>query len=420
MTRYGTVVNLCGGIDVTSAKKMKIAPAILKGFGRGFPVKWKSLLKKWIESLVMDDKGVGSLKGKQKIRKRPRKIKSGRKRGGSVAREEPADDSKEVRCETYDGNGIKSSSTASGAKPGEIIQNDKASRRRQKKDKNGRKRVGFRLPGEEDDVEEHASAHASPRWSREQQQAFDNARNTIPADAPGYWDLVADRVEGKSAEDCCHRWESQWDTPKRKSAPSVAVDQTTPEIANQMLNGKINTKSGKYRTNMRRIIAAESRDRDDNDFEPPEAAEINLQPLATPQTPSLAHGTSLSNALKMGTPGTEVRAARAAIDRAGSSKTPEVLMRGRSWGMAEADQYAALFKRRLGLSEKMSKATIAKRKTTGNRRGKKISRVAGTPKLGKSGRGRFTAINDIPQIDAEDDSKSDSDSDSDEEFEVFF
>ena len=49
-----------------------------------------------------------------------------------------------------------------------------------------------------------------------------------------------------------------------------------------------------------------------------------------------------------GTPGTEVRQKREKVSQDGELATPEILARGKVFGLQEADRYVSLFKRRLG------------------------------------------------------------------------
>ncbi len=48
-----------------------------------------------------------------------------------------------------------------------------------------------------------------------------------------------------------------------------------------------------------------------------------------------------------GTPGTLIREKKKEMDEAGRIETPEILARGRAVGLAEADKFVALFKKRL-------------------------------------------------------------------------
>lgn len=193
-----------------------------------------------------------------------------------------------------------------------------------------------------------------PQWSREQLDAYDERRTAVAADSANYWELVADGVPGKCAADCLRLWNSTWTSPAdtlKPTRPRKAQVASTPEVAGQILNatGAAAKRSAKYKTNVRKLAAAVNRDVDDDMLEPRFSSSPDEN---APSNKQLAHPVALlpilQHDLRRGTPDTAAKMKRAAAEKAGASETPEILARGRSFGLAEADQYISVFHRRVG------------------------------------------------------------------------
>jgi hypothetical protein len=164
-----------------------------------------------------------------------------------------------------------------------------------------------------------------------------------------YWTSVAAGVDGKSAAECMALWDSKWTSPAvaatrhgAKRPPAVS----TPEIVSQVVTAAPGArKTLKYKSNLRKVAAVINREADDELFEPSvgsaddQAPFVANLPLNDPSLPAVG-------ALRKGTPDTAARLRRTEAERRGTVQTPEILARGRSFGLAEADQYLAVFHRR--------------------------------------------------------------------------
>jgi hypothetical protein len=198
-------------------------------------------------------------------------------------------------------------------------------------------------------------------WTRRQLEAFDAQRTAVPAGLPDYWARVAAGVDGKSTADCAELWESDWASPAAAATVSDSVfrsdaagngarakakagEVSTPEIAAKMVSvAPAAKRTAKYKANLRRVAAALNRDCDDDALEPPLLA--SSSPGGSRADP-LPDTVIASQALLRGTPDTAAKSKRAAAERLGTAQTPEILSRGRSFGLPEADSYMAVFNKR--------------------------------------------------------------------------
>jgi hypothetical protein len=121
---------------------------------------------------------------------------------------------------------------------------------------------------------------------------------------------------------------------------------STPEIVSQVVTAAPGArKTLKYKSNLRKVAAVINREADDEMFEPvlgnadDQAPFVANLPLNDPSLPAVGE-------LRRGTPDTAARIRRTEAERRGTVQTPEILARGRSFGLAEADQYLAVFHRR--------------------------------------------------------------------------
>lgn len=194
-------------------------------------------------------------------------------------------------------------------------------------------------------------------WTQEQREDFETQRNRVPANAPRYWESIAAGVEGKSVEQCLQLWKSTWGSPvapkiKRvvSFTPGIADEPaekkpklSTPQAVRNVQKGS-KTKRGrntaKYRIAVRRLADTVARDTKDDALEP----EIRTPVGSGKMTGGLFGLPDLQD----GTPGTEVRQKRRNAEQGGERATPEILKRGKSFGLREADQYVSLFRQRLG------------------------------------------------------------------------
>lgn len=203
----------------------------------------------------------------------------------------------------------------------------------------------------------NALSVSKDEWTQEQREGFEIQRNRVPANAPRYWESIAAGVRGKTAEQCLQLWDSTWCSPlaqKRKRVvsftPAIADEPaekkaklSTPQAVRNVQKGS-KTKRGrntaKYRIAVRRLADTVARDTEDDALEP----EIRTPVGSSKMTGGLFGIPDLQD----GTPGTEVRQRRRNAEKGGERATPEILKRGKSFGLHEADQYVSLFRQRLG------------------------------------------------------------------------
>lgn len=211
------------------------------------------------------------------------------------------------------------------------------------------------LEDDDESVDFPSTPMAKNPWTREQLEAYDRQRTLVQPGVPNYWARVASGVPGRSMGECSALWDSKWSTPGKVAAvmPPRQVEPiasgggrsrgggaSTPEIAARMVDVKpAGRKTARYKTNLRRVAAAISRDCDDEALEPP-------LPAAGFHVP--AERVSVEQELRKGTPDTAAKSKRAIAERISTSQTPEILARGRSFGLEEADNYLSLFNRRRG------------------------------------------------------------------------
>lgn len=181
-------------------------------------------------------------------------------------------------------------------------------------------------------------------WSRDQKEAFVQARNIVAADDVDYWETIADKVSGKSAAECQAVWERTWgpasERAKHVRRRSGRQGEATPDALARVRAGLGNKRvreTGKFRAAVRKLAEA------------PRSFDSSMEPrIATPRDAAAADAAAGEVlGLREGTPGTEVRARRAAAEAGGNAVTPELLARGREQGTMQADQYVTTFLRRL-------------------------------------------------------------------------
>lgn len=194
-------------------------------------------------------------------------------------------------------------------------------------------------------------------WTREQLNAYDERRTAVQPGGPNYWSEVAAGVPGKTAAACAALWDSGWSSPNEENKKRTTREtggkrrrrtSTTPEIASRIARKSgAAKKTAKFKQDMRRVAAAVSRDINDDELEPDVTASPGTSLLLGPGSVAAAAGALASRgALQKGTPDTAAKQRRFEAERAGSVQTPEILARGRSFGLAEADQYLSVFHRR--------------------------------------------------------------------------
>jgi hypothetical protein len=291
-----------------------------------------------------------------------------------------------------------------------------------------------------------------------QLDAFDAMRNRVPSTASDVWTRIADGVDGKSPAECQALWDSKWSSPPAASnsrqqqlsssfasgsVKSSAVA-STPEIASQIAGaGPGHQKTAVFKSNMRRIAGAVSRDIDDDDLEPVLGGE-NRRLGGGARSRKAVDDSKVDNAstkngvidghgdgdeeennedddvafaplpfavqLSRGTPDTAAKLKRAAAQRAGEVQTPEILARGRSFGLKEADQYVSTFARRVAENASKKRVTGADgrkswKKNGEGESGSSVAKVSSQP------------IDDLPAGEAQ--ALADDD-ESSEDFDLFF
>lgn len=371
-TRYGTQIHLHGVIHETNARKVHMTEEALSAFREGFPATWRDILASSFQERMLETVNEA---GETQIRADKENVTAPihQERETHVTRDKVPQ--KGIRMRRAQKTGKKRVRVNKKARPravslgekqrrvafvdelddveGDVLQTRRSLRSRQR---TSRRRNMSIISG----ILTPESVRKSPlaaSWSEAQLRAYASMRNSVPADRRDYWDVVANGVPGKSTDDCRRLWESSWASPTGRQKgdntlpPSIALldarkfTVSTPEIAAAVLHkppNKRQKRTGKYRSQMRRIAAAAARDANDNDLEPqvlePKSNLVVSEAQSTPSVPT--------QGLAAGTPGTLVREKRKNIDAAVAVETPEILARGRSFGLQEADQYISLFKRR--------------------------------------------------------------------------
>lgn len=220
--------------------------------------------------------------------------------------------------------------------------------------KTSRGRVAFDALPEAQNPSDIDGSNLENEWSPTQKAAFQRQSNCVPANEPLYWESIAAGVEGKNAAQCMELWKSFWSSPvrakrkplldengakPRKMKPNVSTPQVIRNVQ-KASKRKRSRETTKFRTSVRRLADAIARDTEDDALEP------------VMQTPKVSGKTAADKfnfpALLEGTPGTEIRQKRRAAEKRGELATPEILRRGKVFGLREADQYVSLFKQRLG------------------------------------------------------------------------
>jgi SANTA (SANT Associated) len=251
-------------------------------------------------------------------------------------------------------------------------------------------------------------------WSQTQLDAYAERRQIVPSNAHDMWSQIAEGVDGKTADECQGLWDSKWDSPLasqsqhfRASTSEAAGSKkssamaSTPEIASQMAGARpAARRTAKYKSNARHVAGAMKRDIDDDELEPVPVGTRNCRTGAwglSPDSEDIVCGAlgalgfadddgdigidvdesdgeiaplSLAVQLSRGTPDTAAKTKRVAAERAGETQTPEVLARGRSFGLKEADDYASLFARRLAEAAKVAKSAPSAGFSRGEKKGK--------------------------------------------------
>lgn len=408
VTRYGTHIWLTGGLDRECAANLNMTKESVAKFRVGFPRSWRNIVETCFVAKRIAK--MGSFRSARPPK--PKAVASAKSKLTDFALNSAA---QVFRDASVNDNGG--------------IDRD-VKRRKRRAAAAAKKRVAFTFAVddydgvESGDAPKVASPEATPKpsraasapakgatWSSSQIDAYNKQRNSVAADHSEYWDEIAAGVEGKSGTECRERLESLYKSSSEKAGVPAGRRQrmvSTPEIAAGITGGSRRRKqTGKFKSEMRRVAAAVARDTDDRELEP----DIDMCGVGEAMggvVDGMGGKEGAQASLAVGTPGTEVRAKRTRAERAGNVKTPEILARGRSFGLHEADQYVAAFKRRAG-----SKASPRRESKGVERDGKS------TPRLVAGSRGRLEALNDISVREACAEA-SDGEGRSDDEIDLFF
>lgn len=393
-TRYGTCVNLKGGISKRYARKLQMHADAIQCFRDGFPATWRKLLgQSFTPEILLKSNERTNIRRSSRPRNRPtnnageqerspaeeknpkpaaqKKVRRSSRRASQMVRPRVKDQQEQtwkaspaIRERPRSAKAKMSYVEAEGA----IAEGTLARNLRGAKDaKQARRarRVAFAdspmkatgpaasMPQEADGATggkkptTRVKGSPKPRWSAAQREEFDRQRNSVAADASNYWEVIASGVRGKTGEECRLLWESSWASPQAsgRKREGAGLSKRPEEMVLEMqkaAKSKRGRNTAKFRRQARELAELVSAGTLDTVLEPcvPGAAAAS-DVVVTPRLQGIGVACK-------GTPGTEVRQLRERNEKAATATTPEILSRGRKIGLAEADQYVSLFKRRAG------------------------------------------------------------------------
>lgn len=360
-TRYGTIVHLQGKLCASYAKRIQMTDESVQLFLNGFPTTWRRFLRDAFQQPSLSQPNLNTTTQRRTRSSNP-----------SILQNPPVTDSLKKQSTPQPQKRPRRKRVAfadcqpkhNDTQQEKSIQNTPQTRSRSKS------RIA-----EEKPTKTQPKKGKQSEWTSEQRNAFEVQRNRVNADDPNYWETVARGVNGKTGKECQALWESSWESPMKTNAKKVntketgqtsqATKDTTPLVIKRVMAASKQKRSratAKYRTDVRRMVDTIARDTADDALEPR---------IRTPKMDSVekakVQSTVNANApgLLDGTPGSEVRRKRAQAEKDGVLPTPEIIARGKSFGLTEADHYVSLFKRRLGVGS-TSAVVPALKKGSGN------------------------------------------------------